>query len=80
MSRPRLNITMSDGELNLLRSVAPPRRLSQFVRTAALEKARELRREQLRGEILAAYRADPEFVRGAGTEWDVVSEEGWPEP
>lgn len=79
MPRSRLNITMSDGELDLLRSVVPPRRLSQFIRTAALEKARELRREQLRGQILAAYRADPEFVR-AGTEWDIVSEEGWPEP
>lgn len=80
MPRSRLNITMSDAELDLLRSVVSPRQLSHFIRTAALERARVLHREQVRARILAAYEADPEFVRGAGAEWDVVSEEGWPEP
>ena len=79
-SEIRMNITLSDEEVTLLRSVTAPRKLSRFIKEAALARAREVQRENLRNEILRAYEADPDFVRSAGAEWDTVATEGWPEP
>jgi len=46
---------------------------------AADEKARKLKRKQLRQQIVDAYINDPEFQQ-VGTEWDVVALENWPPP
>lgn len=78
--KSRLNITLSQPDLDLLRSVVPPRQLSGFIRSAALEKAGQLKRAALRRQIVEAYEADPEFLSTAGAEWDVVAEEDWPQP
>lgn len=79
-SRSRLNIAASPEELALLRSVVPRGRLSHFVIEAAVEKARQIKRAALRQQIVDAYMADPDYLRNAGSEWDAVSLEGWPEP
>ncbi len=75
----RLNLSVSENELGLLRSVVLPRKLSRFIMDAAVEKAQQIKMESLRTVIVEAYEADPEFQKGAGAEWDPVSEEGWPE-
>ncbi|MHC9541701.1 MAG: hypothetical protein AB9903_19520 [Vulcanimicrobiota bacterium] len=77
--KTRLNLSVSENELELIHSVVPPRKLSRFIMDAAVEKARQVKRESLRKAIVEAYEADPEFQKSAGAEWDAVSEEGWPE-
>lgn len=77
--KTRLNIAVTEQELALLRAAAPRRGMGSFIREAALEKARQFRRDALRRQIVEAYEADPDFLRNAGREWDHVSTEGWPE-
>jgi len=75
----RLNISAKEEELELLRSVVPPRKMSRFIMDAATEKARKIRREQLRTGIVEAYEAEPTYLKDVGKEWEAVSIEGWPE-
>jgi hypothetical protein len=74
-----LNVAANEKELELLRSVVPARKMSRFIIEAAVEKAEQLKRQQLRQSIVEAYEADPEYHRDAGREWDTISTEGWPD-
>jgi len=76
----RLNVSLSEADLALLKLVVPPRKLSSFIKEAAVERARALHRERLRQTIVSAYEADPEFLQKAGQEWDAVAHESWPPP
>ena len=76
----RLNVSLSEEELKLLKQVAAPRKLSSFIKEAAVARARDLQRERLRQAIVQAYEADPDFLREAGQEWDGVAHEDWPQP
>ncbi|MBI3925784.1 MAG: hypothetical protein HY319_09605 [Armatimonadetes bacterium] len=75
-----MNITLSDEELLFLKAVVPPRKLSRFIKEAALARAHEVQRQNLRRQIVQAYQADPEFLQEAGAEWDSVAHENWPQP
>lgn len=79
-AKARLNITASEQDVLLLRSVTSPRKMSRFIMEAATEKARQLKQAALRRQIVEAYEADPDFLRNAGAEWDTISIEGWPKP
>ncbi|MBT9584462.1 hypothetical protein IV102_14055 [bacterium] len=76
----RLNVSLDEDEMALLKGVVPSRGLSSFVKEAALARAREVQRERLRKQIVEAYEADPEYQREAGRAWDEVAHTGWDEP
>ena len=78
MLAQRLNITLSDDLVRVLRRTVPNGKRSQFIATAVEEKIKK-KKKDFNKEWAKSLRANREYYEKVADEWEATEVEGWPD-